>query len=223
MNTAVIVFPGSNCDRDIGYILSEYYKHKVDYVWHKNSLEKKYDLVIIPGGFSYGDYLRCGAIAKFSTAMKSLTEHVKYGGRVLGICNGFQILTEAGYLRGTLMRNQNLKHICKTVYLKKGSNSNPLTHKIDEEDILEIPISHSEGNFYADSDSIKYLEDNECIYLRYAIENPNGSIDDIAGITSSDFKIAGLMPHPERAMEEWSVNRDGRKVFDSFFQASFLS
>lgn len=220
MNSAVIVFPGSNCDRDVAYILSEYYKHKVDMIWHKDSIEKDYDLIVVPGGFSYGDYLRCGAIAKFSKAMKSLKSHIERGGRVLGICNGFQILTEAGFLKGTLIRNKNLKHICKSVYLKKGSITNPLTHKIDEEDILEIPVSHSEGNFYADSDTIKYLEDNNCIYFRYAIDNPNGSIADIAGITSPDFKIAGLMPHPERAIEEWSINRDGRKIFDSFFQAS---
>ena len=218
MKTGIIVFPGSNCDRDIAYILKEYYRHNVDFVWHKNSIEENYDLIVIPGGFSFGDYLRCGVVAKFSPAMKSLNNHVKRGGYVLGICNGFQILTEAELLPGTLMRNNNLKHICKPVYLKKGSLNNPLTEKIDEEDILEIPVSHSEGNYYADVDTLKKLEDDNSIFFRYAIENPNGSIDDIAGITSSDFKIAGLMPHPERAIEEWSINRDGRKIFDSFLQ-----
>jgi phosphoribosylformylglycinamidine synthase I len=217
MNSAVIVFPGSNCDKDIANILGEYYKHTVEFIWHKNSIDKKYDLIVIPGGFSYGDYLRCGAIAKFSTAMKSLKTHVDRGARVLGICNGFQILTESGFLPGTLMRNKNLKHICKNIYLKKGSLNNKLTHNLLEDDILEIPISHSEGNYFAPPDTIKQLEDTNSILYKYAIDNPNGSIEDIAGITSPDFKIAGLMPHPERAVEEWAPSGDGKKFFDNFF------
>jgi phosphoribosylformylglycinamidine synthase I len=218
MNSAVIVFPGSNCDKDIAYILKEYYKHSVDFVWHKNSIDKNYDLIVIPGGFSYGDYLRCGAIAKFSNAMKSLKSHVEKGARVLGICNGFQILTESGLLPGTLMQNKNLKHICKSIYLKKGSPNNQLTKNLLEDSILEIPISHSEGNYFADADTIKQLEDTNCILYKYAIDNPNGSVEDIAGITSPDFKIAGLMPHPERAIEEWAPSMDGKKFFDNFFQ-----
>ena len=218
MNSAVIVFPGSNCDKDIAYILREYYKHSVDFVWHKNSFDKNYDLIVLPGGFSYGDYLRCGAIAKFSNAMKSLKSHVERGARVLGICNGFQILTEAGFLPGTLMQNKNLKHICKSTYLKKGSPNNQLTKNLLEDSILEIPISHSEGNYFADENTIKQLEDTNCILYKYAIDNPNGSIEDIAGITSPDFRIAGLMPHPERAIEEWSPSMDGKKFFDNFFQ-----
>ncbi len=218
MNSAVIVFPGSNCDKDIANILREYYQHTVEFIWHKNSIENKYDLIVIPGGFSYGDYLRCGAIAKFSTAMKSLKSHVDRGARVLGICNGFQILTEAGFLPGTLMRNKNLKHICKNIYLKKGSLNNKLTHNLLEDDILEIPISHSEGNYFASPDTLKHLEDTDGILYKYAIDNPNGSIEDIAGITSPDFKIAGLMPHPERAVEEWAPSGDGKKFFDNFFQ-----
>jgi phosphoribosylformylglycinamidine synthase subunit PurQ / glutaminase len=218
MKTAVIVFPGSNCDRDIGEVLKNHYNHNVDYIWHKNSLIETYDLVIVPGGFSYGDYLRCGAIARFSNAMKSLTSHISAGRKILGICNGFQILTEAGLLPGTLMRNKNLKHICKNIYLKKGSHSNKATKGLKESDILELPISHSEGNYYIDDDSLKILEDENRILLRYAIENPNGSIDDIAGVTSKDFNTIGLMPHPERAMDEWSSGRNGKILFDSIFQ-----
>jgi phosphoribosylformylglycinamidine synthase subunit PurQ / glutaminase len=216
MKTAVIVFPGSNCDKDIGYILNEYYNHTIEYIWHKDNMDSKFDLVVVPGGFSYGDYLRCGAIAKFSNAMKSLKGHVEKGRKVLGICNGFQILTEANLLPGTLMRNKNLKHICKSVYMKKGSPSNPLTQTLQEDDILEIPISHSEGNYFADEDTLKQMEDQGQILLRYAFGNPNGSVDDIAGITSKDYKIIGLMPHPERAVEDWSGSKDGKKLFDSF-------
>ncbi len=216
MKIAVLVFPGSNCDKDIGYILKEYYHHTIEYVWHKDSMEGQYDLVVVPGGFSYGDYLRCGAIAKFSNAMKSLRGHVEKGRKVLGICNGFQILTEANLLPGTLMRNKNLKHICKSVYIKKGSSSNPLTHNLQEDDILEIPISHSEGNYYADQDTLKQMEDHGQVLIRYAFGNPNGSVEDIAGITSKDYKIIGLMPHPERAIEDWSGSKDGKKLLDSF-------
>lgn len=217
MKTGIIVFPGSNCDKDIAYILKQYYKHTIDFIWHKDSIENDYDLIVIPGGFSYGDYLRCGAIAKFSNAMKSLKSHVEKGRKVLGICNGFQILTETNLLPGTLMRNKNLKHICKTVYIKKGSLSNPLTQSFNEDDVLEIPVSHSEGNYYAEKDTIKELEDNGQILFKYAFDNPNGSIEDIAGITSKDYNIIGLMPHPERAVEDWSGSRDGKKIFDNLF------
>lgn len=217
MKSAVIVFPGSNCDRDIQHILETYYNHTVDMVWHKEQLQGKYDLVVLPGGFSYGDYLRCGAIARFSPAMKSVIEHSNRGGRVLGICNGFQILTESGLLPGTLRMNLNLKHICKNVKLKKGSDKNPLTKSIPSETILEIPISHGEGNYYADSHTILQLKSEGRILFTYEGENPNGSVENIAGITSSDFKIAGLMPHPERAVESFSDSKDGRLFFDSFF------
>jgi phosphoribosylformylglycinamidine synthase len=214
--TAVIVFPGSNCDRDIEYALKTHYNHSVDMIWHKNSITEKYDLVVVPGGFSYGDYLRSGAIARFSNAMKSLDSHIKRGARVLGICNGFQILTEAKLLPGCLMRNISLKHICKTVSIKRGSISNPLTEKIANS-VLNIPISHGEGCYFAEADIIKQLEDENRILIKYSGENPNGSLDDIAGITSADFKIAGLMPHPERALEKWSGSQDGKIFFDSFF------
>lgn len=219
MKTAVIVFPGSNCDRDIAEILKNFYSHAVEMVWHKDQLQDKYDLVVLPGGFSYGDYLRCGAIARFSPAMKSVVDHAKRGGRVLGICNGFQILTETGLLPGTLRRNENLKHICKDVFLVKGSPVNPLTAKIQDSQVLRIPISHGEGNYYADEKTLESLQSENRIFFRYYQENPNGSLDDIAGITSKDFKIAGLMPHPERAMEAWT-GTDGKVFFDSFFAFS---
>ncbi len=208
MKTAVIRFPGSNCDRDIADILSKYYHHDVTYVWHKDSFEKKYDLVVLPGGFSYGDYLRCGALARFSPAMISLKDHLDSGRLVLGICNGFQILVEAGLLPGALTRNKTLKHICKNVNLKVGSKENPLTKKISPDKLLDIPISHGEGSYFADKETLKRLEDENRILFKYSGENPNGSLEDIAGITSKDFKIAGLMPHPERAVEEISGSTD---------------
>lgn len=217
MKSAVIVFPGSNCDKDIAHVLQKHYNHSVDLVWHKDQLDKKYDLVVLPGGFSYGDYLRCGAIARFSLAMKSVMEHANKGGRVLGICNGFQILTESTLLPGTLRLNQNLKHICKNVKLKKGSELNPLTSKVEKSRILEIPISHGEGNYFADSETIAELKEGNQILYYYEGENPNGSVENIAGITSRDFKVAGLMPHPERAIEEFSDTLDGKIFFDSFF------
>jgi phosphoribosylformylglycinamidine synthase len=216
MRTAVIQFPGSNCDRDIIHILKNYYNHTVDLVWHKNSFQEKYDLVVLPGGFSYGDYLRTGAMARFSVAMKSLEEHVKKGGRVLGICNGFQILTEANYLPGALCKNKSLKHICKNVSLVKGSEKNPLTSKIQSKQKLDIPISHGEGCYFAEQTVLEELESEGRILLKY-VENPNGSVLNIAGICSKDFKITGLMPHPERAVEEISGSTDGKLFFDSFF------
>ena len=218
MRTAVIRFPGSNCDRDIADILTQEYKHQVSFIWHKESFEKHYDLVVIPGGFSYGDYLRCGALARFSPAMVSLKDHIDSGRLVLGICNGFQISVESGLLPGALTRNKTLKHICKNVNLKVGSKGNPLTKKISPDQILDIPISHGEGSYFADADTLKQLADEDRVLFRYAGENPNGSLDDIAGVTSKDFRIAGLMPHPERAVEEISGSTDGRIIFDSFFQ-----
>lgn len=218
MRTAVIRFPGSNCDRDIADILSQEYNHKVSFIWHKESFEKHYDLVVIPGGFSYGDYLRCGALARFSPAMVSLKDHIDSGRLVLGICNGFQILVESGLLPGALTRNKTLKHICKNVNLKVGSKGNPLTKNISPDKILDIPISHGEGSYFADADTLKQLADEDRVLFRYAGENPNGSLDDIAGVTSKDFRIAGLMPHPERAVEEISGSTDGKIIFDSFFQ-----
>lgn len=217
MKTGIITFPGSNCDRDVGFILEKYFDHQVEYIWHKDQFDNRFDMVVLPGGFSYGDYLRCGALARFSIAMESLKSHIQAGRFVLGICNGFQILVESGLLPGALTLNKSLKHICKTVVLSKGSDKNLLTQRIDQNAKLKIPISHSEGAYFAEEDTIKMLQDEDRILFRYDLENPNGSIDDIAGISSRDSKIAGLMPHPERAIEEISGSIDGKYILDSFF------
>ncbi|MCB1190161.1 MAG: phosphoribosylformylglycinamidine synthase subunit PurQ [Leptospiraceae bacterium] len=218
MKTGIITFPGSNCDKDVGFILEKYFSHKIEYLWHKDHFENNFDLIVLPGGFSYGDYLRCGALARFAVAMESLNAHIKSGKLVLGICNGFQILVEANLLPGALTLNKTLKHICKTVTLVKGSEKNPLTNKIPIDSILEIPVSHSEGSYFAGEDTIKKLRDENCILFQYALENPNGSVANIAGVSSRNFKIAGLMPHPERAVEEFSGSRDGKIIFESFFE-----
>jgi phosphoribosylformylglycinamidine synthase subunit PurQ / glutaminase len=217
MKTGIIRFPGSNCDRDIAEILKKYYSHQVEFLWHKESFENKFDLVVLPGGFSYGDYLRCGALAKFSLAMKSLKAHIDSGRMVMGICNGFQILTESGLLPGALTKNKSLQHICKNISLMKGSDNNSLTKNISPTETFTIPISHGEGCYFADADTLKKLNDENRILFRYAGENPNGSLENIAGITSKDFKIFGLMPHPERAVESISGSTDGKVLMDSFF------
>ncbi|TGK34592.1 phosphoribosylformylglycinamidine synthase subunit PurQ [Leptospira gomenensis] len=214
MKVAVITFPGSNCDADIYRVLRDQYGAETDRIWHRDQLEKKYDLVVLPGGFSYGDYLRSGAMAGFSPVMKSVKEHVEKGGKLFGICNGFQILTEAGFLPGALTRNKTLKYICKTVVLKKGSSGNAVTASLDPSKELRIPIAHADGCYYATSDVLKQLEEEGRILFRYSGENPNGSLDAIAGITSKDFKVAGMMPHPERAMNSVTGDEDGKVVLD---------
>ena len=201
----VITFPGSNCDRDVQYILETFFNIPTKIIWHHNIFnEKDFDLIVIPGGFSYGDYLRCGAIARFSKAMKSLFEHVKKDKPVIGICNGFQILCEAKLLPGALIRNVNLLHIAKDVPLIKGNceffkNLN---------DTYYIPVSHSEGNYRVDSETLKRLNDEQRIAFYYQ-ENPNGSINKIAGILSKNKKILGMMPHPERATDPINGKTDG--------------
>lgn len=217
MKTAVIRFPGSNCDNDIAYILEKYYNQDVKFIWHKDHFENEFDLVVLPGGFSYGDYLRCGAMARYSIAMQSLKDHVNKGKMVMGICNGFQILVEAELLPGALTLNKSLKHICKNIHLVKGSDSNPLTKSIPSGKSLNIPISHGEGCYFAEADTLKRLEDENRILFKYDGENPNGSVMDIAGVTSSDYKIFGLMPHPERAVEDIAESTDGKIIFDSIF------
>lgn len=217
IQVGVITFPGSNCDKDIGYVVENNFDCQLRYIWHKEHFgNKEFDLVILPGGFSYGDYLRCGAIARFSPAMQSLKEHANSGRMVLGICNGFQILTEAGLLPGALALNLSMKYVCKTVELKKGSENNSLTSHLRSKNTLKVPIAHGEGRYYADPDTIKKLEDQNCIFFRYT-ENPNGSVDDIAGVTSPNYKIAGLMPHPERAMDPLTKNTDGKFILEPFF------
>ncbi|MCZ8240081.1 MAG: phosphoribosylformylglycinamidine synthase subunit PurQ [Leptospiraceae bacterium] len=217
MKVAVVTFPGSNCDKDIGTVIEESYKAKVSYIWHKDSIPHGLDLVIIPGGFSYGDYLRCGAMAKFSPAMESVVSFAKQGGKVLGICNGFQILTEAGLLPGALVNNIGLKYICKDQELMIPKNDSKGFWKNFKQTTgsISFPIAHGEGRYHADPETIHELESEGRIVLKYK-DNPNGSVADIAGIASSNGKIVGMMPHPERAMNPYTGLSDGKIFFDYF-------
>jgi phosphoribosylformylglycinamidine synthase subunit PurQ / glutaminase len=216
LKAGVITFPGSNCDHDMVDVLSRFFNFKTDLLWHKDSITEKYDLLVVPGGFSYGDYLRSGAIARFAVAMKSLGEHAAQGRPVIGICNGFQILCESHLLPGVLIRNNNLKHIAKTVPLIPGNTT--LTSSLSSDRIYNIPVSHGDGNYRIDEDGLKRLHDKECIAFRYA-ENPNGSVYDIAGITSENHRILGMMPHPERAADPLNTlgigSSDGYEILNA--------
>ncbi len=215
MKACVIVFPGSNCDKDIGSVLTEHWGITVEYVWHRNRIDK-IDLVILPGGFSYGDYLRSGAMATFSPAMESVRDFARKGGKVLGICNGFQILTEAHLLPGALVSNLSLKYICRDEDLLPVFHPNGFwkdSRKIPN--LFRIPIAHGEGRYYADPDTLKRLEENGQIVFRYK-NNPNGSLNDIAGICSEKKNIIGMMPHPERAVNPFAGLMDGKVFFDYF-------
>lgn len=226
MKSAVIVFPGSNCDHDIYHAL-HVLGHDVDYVWHKNSNLNNYDLVALPGGFSYGDYLRAGAIAHFSPIMQELLHFAKKGKFVLGICNGFQVLTETKLLPGALLRNQNLRFLCQPVYLRVENRNTNFTSAIETEKPLKIPIAHGEGNYFIDSAGLDELEANQQIVFRYVNRdnnavpegNPNGSTDNIAGIVNKEGNILGMMPHPERAIDPLLGSSDGLPIFDSIKQA----
>ncbi|MCB1170543.1 MAG: phosphoribosylformylglycinamidine synthase subunit PurQ [Leptospiraceae bacterium] len=215
MKAGVITFPGSNCDRDIQTILQDFFDIPTDMIWHGDSISNSYDLLIVPGGFSYGDYLRAGAIARFAPAMQDLIKHAQKGGYVLGICNGFQILCESHLLPGALIRNQNLKHICKDVDLIPDG-ANQVFGRLQGP--LSIPVSHGEGNYRVDHEVLKELQDNGQIAFRYA-RNPNGSIDDIAGITSKDGKIMGMMPHPERATDPINGKLQGKAILQSILES----
>lgn len=217
MKVAVITFPGSNCDKDIGTVIEESYDANVSYIWHKDSISSGLDLVVIPGGFSYGDYLRCGAMAKFSPAMESVVSFANKGGKVLGICNGFQILTEAGLLPGALVNNIGLKYICKDqdLIITKNDSKGFWKNYNQTIDSVSFPIAHGEGRYHADPETIKELESEGRIVLKYK-NNPNGSIADIAGISSANGKVVGMMPHPERAMNPYTGLFDGKIFFDYF-------
>jgi len=222
INYNVITFPGSNCDRD-SFHITKIRGHNVDFVWHKDTELKSPDVVILPGGFSYGDYLRCGAIAKFSPIIQEVVKFANSGGLVLGICNGFQVLTETGLLPGSLMMNDSLQFVCKHQFIKAENKNSPFTNEIDFNEILDIPIAHKEGNFFIDNDGLKKLQANNQIIFRYCGKdgivdkkfNPNGSIDNIAGITNIKGNVLGMMPHPERAAENVVVSQDGMKIFAS--------
>jgi phosphoribosylformylglycinamidine synthase subunit PurQ / glutaminase len=214
MKFGVVVFPGSNCDHDAWYAVNRNLGHKAEFVWHDSATLGDVDAVILPGGFSYGDYLRCGAIAKFSPVMKAVREFAADGGIVLGICNGFQILVESGLLPGALLRNAGLRFICREVRLRTETTNSPFTSAAQKGQILRFPIAHGEGRYYADERTLDELEAEDRIVFRY-LDNPNGSIRDIAGILSRERNVMGLMPHPERATEPLMGSSDGLVVFQS--------
>lgn len=212
MRAAVVVFPGSNCDRDLA-VAFEAAGAEVSMVWHKdNNLPEGVDIVGIPGGFSYGDYLRCGAIAAQSPVCQAVAKHAERGGYVLGICNGFQVLTETGLLPGALLRNAGLKYICKTVGLKVETSNSDFTNGYNAGDIVDIPIAHHDGNYFADSATIAQLQDQDRVAFTYT-DNPNGAQADIAGILSDNRRVLGMMPHPERAADVGHGGTDGVALF----------
>jgi phosphoribosylformylglycinamidine synthase subunit PurQ / glutaminase len=222
MNSSVIVFPGSNCDRDIAVALEKLqFKNKM--VWHKETSLPKSDLIVIPGGFSYGDYLRSGAIAGKSNIIKEVIKAANSGCLVLGICNGFQILTETGLLKGTLLRNKKLKFLSKDIFIKVKDNKNKFCNKYKINQVLKLNIAHNEGNFFSDPDHIKELEDKNLIAFKYCDDmghvktedNPNGSINNIAGVFNEKKNILGMMPHPERMVDDIISNNDGFDLFNS--------
>jgi phosphoribosylformylglycinamidine synthase subunit PurQ / glutaminase len=219
----VIVFPGSNCDHDAYHVISKHVGQPVDFIWHRDTDLSSYDAVIIPGGFSYGDYLRAGALARFSPVMNSVKEFAARGGFVLGICNGFQILCEAGLLPGALIRNRDLHFICEHVQVRAETTETPFTNQLKAGSVLRLPIAHAEGNYVCDDSTLAELEREDRIIFRYCDEegqtteaaNPNGSRDNIAGICNRERNVLGLMPHPERACEDLLGSADGRDLFRS--------
>jgi phosphoribosylformylglycinamidine synthase subunit PurQ / glutaminase len=223
MRFGVIQFPGSNCDQDCLHVINYVMKHQAFYLWHKDRSLNDADCIIVPGGFSYGDYLRCGAIARFSPMMEEVKRFAGRGGPVIGICNGFQILLEAGLLPGAMQKNRSLKFRCETVNLLVEQTKSPFTQRARKGQVLRIPIAHGEGNYFADPETLKELNQNGQIAFRYcdakgAITdeaNPNGAVENIAGITNKQGNILGMMPHPERASEAILGSEDGKIIFDS--------
>lgn len=223
MKFGVVVFPGSNCDEDMVYVLRDIMKQETVKLWHKNTDLEGCTHIVLPGGFSYGDYLRSGAIARFSPIMQSVVEHANKGGFLFGVCNGFQILCEAGLLPGALLHNDSRKFICKNVYIKSQSPSTKVTSKVPANKALKIPIAHGEGKFYASADVLKQLNDNGQVLFRYCDANglispeanPNGASENIAGICNAGKNVFGMMPHPERAADKELFNEDGRFLFES--------
>jgi phosphoribosylformylglycinamidine synthase len=214
MKAGVIVFPGSNCDHDAWYAVNENMHDRAEFIWHDSTSLGDIDAVILPGGFSYGDYLRCGAIARFSPVMQAVKKFAADGGLVLGICNGFQILVEAGLLPGALLRNRELKFICREVCLSTDTTASPFTSRLNKGQILRIPIAHGEGQYFADERTLDELESEDRVAFRY-VENPNGSARSIAGILSRERNVMGMMPHPERACDPLMGSTDGMGVFES--------
>ncbi|WP_028549883.1 phosphoribosylformylglycinamidine synthase subunit PurQ [Paenibacillus sp. UNC451MF] len=216
MNFAVLVFPGSNCDIDCYKAVEETIGQPVSYVWHTETDLSQYDCIIVPGGFSYGDYLRCGAIARFAPVMNALVQAAEQGKYIIGICNGFQILLESGLLPGAMLRNQSLKFRCHAAMLQVENTTTPFTSEYKQGELINIPIAHGEGNYYCDDATLADLKANNQIVFRYeAGTNPNGSVDDIAGICNKNGNVLGMMPHPERAVHELLGSADGKRMFTS--------
>jgi phosphoribosylformylglycinamidine synthase subunit PurQ / glutaminase len=227
MKFGVVIFPGSNCDHDCYYAIESVIGKPVEFVWHQDTSVKGFDAIILPGGFAYGDYLRTGALAKFSPVMRAIGEFSNKGGLVYGICNGFQILTEAGLLPGALLRNVTMKYICKFLYLRTETNDTPYTNLLKKGQLLHVPVGHGEGNFFADQDTLNRIEDNDQVVFRYADAegritkeaNPNGSLHNIAGIVNEGRNVLGMMPHPDRSSEAILGSADGKLIFESMVNA----
>lgn len=226
MKFGVLVFPGSNCDHDTYNVIAEVARQPVTFLWHDSEDLQGVDAVLVPGGFAYGDYLRTGAIARFSPVMQSVKKFAEGGGLVLGICNGFQILTEAGLLPGALMRNAGLKYICKQVHLRVETADTPFTNQMAKGEVLQMPIGHMEGNYFCEAEELRRLESEDRVAFRYctaegeitAEANPNGSLNNIAGILNAGRNVLGMMPHPDRSSEELLGSADGWKVFASMVE-----
>ncbi len=225
MKFGILVFPGSNCDHDAYHATAHILGASATFIWHKETDLQQADVIIVPGGFSYGDYLRSGAIAKYSPIMKSVTEFANNGGKVIGICNGFQILLESNLLPGAMLHNEQLKFVCKQTYIKVKSKKTSFTSQIDLNKILQIPVAHGEGNYFIDNEGLKALQDNNQIVFTYCdengletnVSNPNGAIHNIAGICNLQGNVLGMMPHPERAVEKLIGSDDGLLLFKSVF------
>ncbi|WP_282937800.1 phosphoribosylformylglycinamidine synthase subunit PurQ [Paenibacillus sp. RC67] len=216
MNFAVLVFPGSNCDIDCYKAVENTIGQPVSYVWHTETDLSQYDCIIVPGGFSYGDYLRCGAIARFAPVMNALVQAAEQGKYIIGICNGFQILLESGLLPGAMLRNESLKFRCHAAMLQVENTTTPFTSEYKQGELINIPIAHGEGNYYCDDATLAELKANNQIVFRYeAGTNPNGSVEDIAGICNKNGNVLGMMPHPERAVHELLGSADGKRMFTS--------
>jgi phosphoribosylformylglycinamidine synthase subunit PurQ / glutaminase len=218
MKFGVLVFPGSNCDHDTHHVIGELVGQPVTYLWHASHDLENCDAILVPGGFAYGDYLRTGAIAKFAPVMQSVKKFADGGGLVLGICNGFQILCESGLLPGALMRNAHQRYICKHVQLRTATVDSPFTHGLSRNQILQMPIGHMEGNYFCDTETLAKLKSEDRIAFRYE-DNPNGSLDNIAGILSEGRNVLGMMPHPDRSSETLLGSADGLRLFQSMAES----
>ncbi|WP_257657185.1 phosphoribosylformylglycinamidine synthase subunit PurQ [Parapedobacter lycopersici] len=228
MKFGVVIFPGSNCDEDIIHVLGNVMEQEVVRLWHKDHDLQGAEFIVLPGGFSYGDYLRSGAIARFSPIMQEIIAYAKKGGYLMGICNGFQILTEAGLVPGALLHNQQRKFICDNIYLKAQTSDSIITSQLELDRAYKIPIAHGEGNYFADEATLNALNDNDQVLFRYcdaagnivADANPNGSLENIAGVCNKSRNVFGLMPHPERASENILGNQDGIGIFESILHTA---